>query len=106
LTPVSAKHRYAIGANDYFECLVLPGLMKELQERAPGVDVYIGQPDISGLDGKLESGDIDIALGFEAVMQCPRICTACPYFKTEWRVWCDETTRMSAMSLPSRNSWI
>ena len=29
---VSAKHRYAIGANDYVEYFLLPGLMKELQE--------------------------------------------------------------------------
>jgi DNA-binding transcriptional LysR family regulator len=40
---VSAKHRFAIGANDYVEYFLLPGLMKELQEEAPGVDVYIGQ---------------------------------------------------------------
>ena len=33
--------------------------------------MYIGQPDITVLDGKLESGDIDIALGFETVMQLP-----------------------------------
>lgn len=78
---VAAKHRYAIGANDYFECLVLPGLMKELQERAPGVDVYIGQPDIGGLDGKLASGDIDIALGFEAVMQLPAHLHRMPLFQ-------------------------
>jgi DNA-binding transcriptional LysR family regulator len=69
--PSTARHRFAIGANDYVEYFVLPGLMQELHESAPGVDVYVGQPDSMVLEEKLEAGDIDIVLGFGAVMHVP-----------------------------------
>lgn len=85
--PVSPSPRPLTRPPDCYRCerlcraFFLPGLMKELQEGALGVDVYIGQPDITVLDGKLESGDIDIALGFEAVMQLPAHLHRVPLFQ-------------------------
>lgn len=62
--PGTAQHRFVIGASDYMEFLVMPPLVKALQEQAPGVDLSVRSLQLSAPEEALDSGEIDLAFGY------------------------------------------
>jgi len=62
--PRSAQHHFVIGASDYMEFLVMPRLVKLLQEQAPGVDLSVRSLQLSQPETALDSGEIDLAFGY------------------------------------------
>ena len=62
--PRSAQHHFVIGASDYMEFLVMPRLVKLLQEQAPGVDLSVRSLQLSQPEAALDSGEIDLAFGY------------------------------------------
>lgn len=60
--PASAQQRFNLTTADYSELVILPGLMRALAGRAPGVDLRVVNSDrVSGVE-LVESGDADIAI--------------------------------------------
>jgi DNA-binding transcriptional LysR family regulator len=66
--PKDAKHRFVIAANDYVDYFILPLLMHEVEQHAPGVDLLFAPQDLFNLEAHMETGAIDVALGFEPVL--------------------------------------
>jgi len=62
--PASVQHHFVIGASDYMEFLVVPRLVKVLQEEAPGVDLTVASLQLSPPEGPLDSGEMDLAFGY------------------------------------------
>lgn len=62
--PRKAKHHFVIGASDYMEFLVMPRLVKMLQEQAPSVDLSVRSLQLSQPEEALDSGEIDLAFGY------------------------------------------
>lgn len=62
--PRSAQHHFVIGASDYMEFLVMPRLVKLLQEQAPGVDLSVHSLQLTQPEAALDSGEMDLAFGY------------------------------------------
>lgn len=62
--PRRAVHHFVIGASDYMEFLVMPRLVKLLQEQAPGVDLTVRSLQLSQPEEALDRGEIDLAFGY------------------------------------------
>lgn len=62
--PGQAQHHFVIGASDYMEFLVMPPLVKAVQQQAPGVDLSVRSLQVSPPEGALDSGEIDLAFGY------------------------------------------
>jgi DNA-binding transcriptional LysR family regulator len=62
--PREAKHHFVIGASDYMEFLVVPRLVRILQDRAPSVDLSVRSLQLSQPEQALDSGEIDLAFGY------------------------------------------
>jgi DNA-binding transcriptional LysR family regulator len=69
--PKSSRHRFVIHATDYIEVLLLPPLMARLGTSAPGIDIHFKRTEAAFPTGDLENGDMDVVLGFEAVLKPP-----------------------------------
>lgn len=61
--PSSARRSFRICMTDISEIVLLPGLVNALQRIAPGVTVEAERVS-SGSAARLESGDLDIAIGY------------------------------------------
>jgi len=62
--PAKAQHHFVIGASDYMEFLVVPRLVKALQQQAPGVDLSVRSLQLSPPEGPLDRGEMDLAFGY------------------------------------------
>jgi DNA-binding transcriptional LysR family regulator len=69
--PASSRHRFVIHATDYIEVLLLPPLMERIGTRAPGIDIHFKRTEAAFPTGELENGEMDVVLGFEAVLKPP-----------------------------------
>lgn len=61
--PASSQQRFVIAATDYAALLLLPRLLKMLEQEAPGVEVQIKNFGPGNPEAALEQGDFDFAIG-------------------------------------------
>lgn len=78
--PASSRRRFVIAANDYMELLVLPPLIERIGRLAPGVDIHVKRTGEKFPVESLENGDLDVVLGFEAVLRPPSQLCCWPLF--------------------------
>jgi DNA-binding transcriptional LysR family regulator len=69
--PANSRRRFIIHATDYIEMLLLPPLMERISARAPGVDIHFKRTEAAFPTEDLENGEMDVVLGFEAVLKPP-----------------------------------
>jgi DNA-binding transcriptional LysR family regulator len=62
--PREAQHHFVMGASDYMEFLVMPRLVKEAQQQAPGVDLSVRSLQLTSPEEPLDSGEMDLAFGY------------------------------------------
>jgi DNA-binding transcriptional LysR family regulator len=67
--PASAQRKFRIIASDYAQLVILPSLVRYLEQHAPGIDLaFRTAPSL--VAQKLEQGDADLAIGlFDADME-------------------------------------
>lgn len=65
------KHRFVIAATDYSELILIPSLVKQVRELAPGVGIHVSQSHNYLPEQELENGAINIALGFDVSLATP-----------------------------------
>jgi len=64
--PATAHRTFVVAATDYMEFLVLPRLMRRLQEHAPNIDIRVRSLQVNAPEEPLDSGEVDVAFGFFA----------------------------------------
>lgn len=69
--PASSRRRFVIAATDYLEFLLLPPLIERIGRLAPGVDIHIKRTEDAFPAKSLENGDLDVVLGFAAILKPP-----------------------------------
>jgi DNA-binding transcriptional LysR family regulator len=62
--PTKEERTFTLGMNDISEIVFLPKLMNYLKEAAPAIKIRTQQLSAHEIDNGLQSGDIDIAVGF------------------------------------------
>jgi DNA-binding transcriptional LysR family regulator len=62
--PRTAQRTFSIAATDYMEFLVLPRLMRRLQNEAPQIDIRVRSLQVSAPEEPLDAGTVDVAFGF------------------------------------------
>lgn len=62
--PASSSRSFRLHMSDFGEVIFLPQLMRALQQRAPGVRIETRQLAGAELAGALDSGQIDLAIGY------------------------------------------
>lgn len=69
--PLTSQRHFTLSTTDYVECVLVPPLVKRLEEEAPGVhlDIRILREDIP--EAALADGEIDFLLGFDEYMTIP-----------------------------------
>ncbi len=81
--PATSQRRFVIAATDYMDFLVVPALIERIAGQAPNIDIHIKRTEVPFPDNQLESGDLDVVLGFEVILQpagylnCDRLFTDC-----------------------------
>ncbi|HYQ15317.1 MAG TPA: LysR family transcriptional regulator [Polyangiaceae bacterium] len=60
----TSKRRFVIAASDYVELVLLPSLLRRLQERAPGVRLQLRPWGLHEAPPELARGEVDLMLGF------------------------------------------
>lgn len=61
--PATTQHRFHLAMSDYGGSIVLPGLVSELRNNAPGIDLGISQFSREGMIARILDGEIDIGFG-------------------------------------------
>jgi DNA-binding transcriptional LysR family regulator len=69
--PETSQRRFVIAATDYMEFLILPALVERISALAPGVDIHVKRTEAPFPAEALENGDLDVVLGFEAILKPP-----------------------------------
>lgn len=69
--PGSSQRRFVIAATDYMEFLLVPPLIERIGRSAPGVDIHVKRTEAAFPAEDLESGDLDVVLGFAAILKPP-----------------------------------
>jgi DNA-binding transcriptional LysR family regulator len=69
--PDRSQRRFVIAATDYMEFLVLPALVERIVRQAPNVDIHVKRTETLFPEGELEHNDLDVVLGFEAILKPP-----------------------------------
>lgn len=67
--PSTSRRRFVIAATDYMDYLVIPPLIERVARQAPGIDIHVKRTEVSFPEQELESGDLDVVLGFEAILK-------------------------------------
>lgn len=62
--PATSKRRFVIAASDYVELVVLPSLLRRVQEQAPGVRLQLRPWGLHEVPAELARGEVDLMLGF------------------------------------------
>lgn len=96
--PKLSHRRFVIAGNDYVEYLVVPPLVNQIQEHAPGIDLNVNQPDIVLPEEQIENGDIDLVLGFQVILRPP------PYLRAE-TLFLDQMACMVRANHPLAGVW-
>jgi DNA-binding transcriptional LysR family regulator len=69
--PASSQRRFVISTTDYVECVLIPPLIAQLNQLAPGINIEISILRDQLPEAELANGDIDLVLGFDEYMQVP-----------------------------------
>jgi DNA-binding transcriptional LysR family regulator len=69
--PSRSRRRFVIAATDYIDLLVLPPLVERIALAAPGIDIHVKRTEAPFPEADLEHNDIDVVLGFDAVLKPP-----------------------------------
>ncbi len=67
--PATSRERFTLAGSDYIEFVVLPRLIERLRKSAPAVEVRIIRCENESLVTRLENQDIDLILGFQAMLR-------------------------------------
>ena len=67
----TSQRRFVLAATDYMELLLIPQLSGLINQIAPGIDIHVKRTESSFPVAQLESGDLDVVLGFESVLNPP-----------------------------------
>lgn len=70
--PATSNRRFVISTTDYVECVLIPPLIRHLQQIAPQIRIEIQILRDELPETELANGDIDLVLGFDEYMQVPR----------------------------------
>ena len=66
-----SQRRFVLAATDYIEFLLMPELSGLIENIAPGIDLHVKRTETSFPVTPLESGSLDVVLGFESVLNPP-----------------------------------
>jgi DNA-binding transcriptional LysR family regulator len=69
--PGTSQRRFVLAATDYMEFLLIPELSGQIEQAAPGIDIHVKRTEASFPLAQLESGALDVVLGFESVLNPP-----------------------------------
>jgi len=69
--PLSSERHFTICTTDYVECVLIPPLVKLLEQQAPKVHIEILILREQVPEAELASGEIDLVLGFDEYMHIP-----------------------------------
>lgn len=69
--PAKSLRRFVIAATDYMDLLVIPTLVERIARYAPGVDIHVKRTETPFPERELEYNDLDVVLGFEAILKPP-----------------------------------
>jgi len=69
--PAQSRRRFVIAATDYMDLLVLPPLVERITLGAPGIDIHVKRTELPFPEAALEHNDLDVVLGFDAVLKPP-----------------------------------
>lgn len=72
--PDTSRRCFVIAATDYMEFLLLPPLIERIGGLAPGVDIHVRRTEAPFPAEALETGDLDVVLGFAAILDPPAQC--------------------------------
>lgn len=67
----SSRRRFVIAATDHIEFLLIPALFERIRSLAPGVDIHVIRTETAFPLTPMEDGDIDVVVGFDAVIKPP-----------------------------------
>ena len=67
----TSQRRFVLAATDYMELLLIPQLSGLIDQIAPGIDIHVIRTESSFPVAQLESGSLDVVLGFESVLNPP-----------------------------------
>lgn len=67
--PATSQRRFVIAATDYMDFLVVPPLIERIARQAPSVDIHIKRTEVPFPAQELEAGELDVVLGFEAILK-------------------------------------
>ena len=67
----TSQRRFVLAATDYMELLLIPQLSGLVDQIAPGIDIHVIRTESSFPVAQLESGSLDVVLGFESVLNPP-----------------------------------
>ncbi|MFA6094989.1 MAG: LysR family transcriptional regulator [Candidatus Paceibacterota bacterium] len=67
----TSQRRFVLAATDYIEFLLMPELSGLIENIAPGIDLQVKRTESSFPVSQLESGSLDVVLGFESVLLPP-----------------------------------
>ena len=67
----TSQRRFVLAATDYMEFLLIPKLSGLIDQMAPGIDIHVKRTESSFPVAQLESGSLDVVLGFESVLNPP-----------------------------------
>ena len=63
--PADSTQKFRLAGGDYVELMLLPLLMERLEQHAPGVRIELESLKASDYARELESGEVDLVIGFE-----------------------------------------
>jgi DNA-binding transcriptional LysR family regulator len=62
--PKTARTRFIVSATEYFEYVLMPDLLKHMQQKAPGISIEVHTPRRDLVHPWLEAGETDFRLGW------------------------------------------
>jgi DNA-binding transcriptional LysR family regulator len=67
--PATSRRRFVIAATDYMDFLVVPPLIEKVCQKAPQINFHIKRTEVPFPERELENGELDVVLGFEAILK-------------------------------------
>jgi len=76
-SPMSSQRRFLIATSDYVEFTLLPRFIELINKSGPNIEIHVRQPINNQQITSIYEEDIDIVIGFDAVLKLPS------YFRRE-----------------------
>ncbi len=78
--PNTSQQRFVVSGSDYIEVLILPRLVARVRELAPRIEIHVIRSEPEVLGSLIENNELDLAIGFEAMLNLPRHLTVSQLF--------------------------